>query len=157
MTKPVKAHPPHPLRGQMASKLSFILPWLQTKIFLLLSLCLMQASPSAMALTLQHIEPPNWWAGMQHQHVEVMLHGDNVAQWEPSLSDRDVQLLGSHRSDNPNYLWLQLQIKPQPSPAGLNFICGMAKKNFSCITSCKRASRALPNVKDSAAPMWCST
>lgn len=90
----------------------------------------MQASPSAMALTLQHIEPPNWWAGMQHQHVEVMLHGDNVAQWEPSLSDRDVQLLGSHRSDNPNYLWLQLQIKPAAQSGWLEFHLRHGQEKF---------------------------
>lgn len=130
MTKPAEARPINPLRGPTASKLSFILPWLQAKIYILLSLCLMQASPSAMALTLQHIEPPNWWAGMQHQQVEVMLHGHNIAQWEPSLSHRDVQLLGSQRSDNPNYLWLQLHIKPTTQPGWLEFHLRHGQEKF---------------------------
>lgn len=69
---------------------------------------------------IDRIEPPNWWAGMQSQQLELMLHAPGIADWTPSLRHPGIQLLGTYKSDNPNYLWLQLQISPQARPGWLN-------------------------------------
>ncbi|WP_428509728.1 glycoside hydrolase family 13 protein [Roseateles sp.] len=70
-------------------------------------------STSVHALELERVEPPNWWVGMKHEQVELMLHGSAIADWTPSLSWPGVRLVSSTRGPNPNYLWVTLQVGAQ--------------------------------------------
>lgn len=80
--------------------------------------------------SIDRMEPPNWWVGMQHQRLEIMLHAPGIADWKPSLQHAGVRLLGTQRSDNPNYLWLQLQISRQAQPSWLNFQLRHGQETF---------------------------
>lgn len=71
-------------------------------------------------LRIERTEPPHWWVGMKHQPLEIMLHAPGIAAWQPSLHHPGVRLLGTERTDNPNYLWLKLHISPQARPSWLN-------------------------------------
>ena len=54
---------------------------------ILASLVLAGASLAAHAQTtdIARVEPPFWWAGMQHHQVQLMVHGDKIADLEPAL------------------------------------------------------------------------
>lgn len=56
------------------------------------------------------IEPPNWWVGMNHGVVQLMVHHENIAAREVSISDADVVLLETSRTENPNYLFIDLDL-----------------------------------------------
>jgi neopullulanase len=86
---------------------------------LLIALTLNALSVWATLLRIDRIEPPNWWAGMKGQQLELMLHAPNIADWKPSLRHPGIQLLDTYMSGNPNFLWLQLQISPQIRPGWL--------------------------------------
>ena len=62
------------------------------------------------------VEPLNWWAGMQNPQLQLMVHGNKIAGKKLSINGRDIKLLGVETTDNPNYLFINLdlnQAKPQ--------------------------------------------
>ncbi len=60
------------------------------------------------------LEPKNWWAGMRHPTVSVMVRGEGIAFFEAKiLKKRGVRLLKTERGDSPNYLFLELEIGPR--------------------------------------------
>ena len=76
----------------------------------LAALCWTALSAWSAPLQLDRVEPPHWWTGMKTQQLELMLHAPGIAQARPSLTYPGVKLLGTHVSDNPNYLWIILDI-----------------------------------------------
>ncbi|MEM7450850.1 MAG: glycoside hydrolase family 13 protein [Pseudomonadota bacterium] len=60
--------------------------------------------------TLQRVEPPNWWVGMQSSSLQLLVHGDGIGALEPGLDADGVTLENVTRTDNANYLFLDLDI-----------------------------------------------
>ena len=54
------------------------------------------------------VYPPNWWAGMQHAEVELMIFGNDVADDKVSVSKGSVQIKQSRALDSENYLFVTL-------------------------------------------------
>ncbi|QYJ84210.1 glycoside hydrolase family 13 protein [Shewanella aegiceratis] len=54
------------------------------------------------------IEPLNWWAGMQHSQLQLMVHGENIAKAKVSVKADGVTLKGVETTENPNYLFVNL-------------------------------------------------
>lgn len=61
---------------------------------------------------IDRVEPLNWWVGMAHPDVQLLVHGKNIATWEPSVSYPGVALVKSHRVESANYLFLDIHIGP---------------------------------------------
>ena len=57
---------------------------------------------------IKRVEPPNWWAGMNLNQIQLMIYGDNIAQYIPSITSKDVVLNGIIKTENSNYLFLDL-------------------------------------------------
>lgn len=72
---------------------------------------------------IDHIEPPHWWVGMHNARLQLMVHGDNIGQFEPELQRSDVRIESVERTDNPNYLFINLSIPAgtQAQDVALNF------------------------------------
>lgn len=86
------------------------------RLLLLLSLF---SSSVLSAQSLERVDPPHWWVGMRENVLQLALYGDGVAALSPVLSDERVQLLRTVRTENPNYLFLYLQIDPAAAPGPL--------------------------------------
>lgn len=71
------------------------------------------------AASVQRVEPLNWWVGMQHPTVELMLYGEQLAKLTPKLSYPGVSISAVHRSDNPNYLFIELTLQPEAAAGTL--------------------------------------
>lgn len=56
------------------------------------------------------VSPPNWWAGMTSDTLQLMLHGDNVASLNARINHPDVTLVSTNKTDNSNYLFLDVEI-----------------------------------------------
>ncbi|WP_241264234.1 glycoside hydrolase family 13 protein [Bowmanella dokdonensis] len=80
-----------------------------------IGLCLVSGSVLAQ-YQVQHLEPAFWWAGMQHPHLQLMVHGPNISQLQPALDHPGVVLAGVQRTDNPNYLFVDLTLAPDVRP-----------------------------------------
>lgn len=83
---------------------------LPLKRVLLIAYLLSGACEMGAAFTIQHVEPPFWWSGMQSRELEILVHGDDVASLQPSIDHGGVTLADVGRTSNPNYLFLRLDI-----------------------------------------------
>ncbi|MGB5980923.1 MAG: glycoside hydrolase family 13 protein [Nonlabens sp.] len=61
------------------------------------------------AQSIERIEPPNWWAGMEHSAVELMIYGENVGNGK--VWESDLLILKTRKTENPNYLFLTLETR----------------------------------------------
>ncbi len=66
---------------------------------------------------IERMEPANWWTGMASPELQVLVHGPLVGTLEPQVDYQGVRLDRVVRTENPNYLFLYLQLDPD-CPAG---------------------------------------
>ena len=57
------------------------------------------------------IEPPFWWAGMNNHQLEIMIYGDGISQYKPSIENTAIKLVEVKRTENENYLFLNLDLE----------------------------------------------
>jgi glycosidase len=77
-------------------------------ILLLATLCLPIAH--AAPYQIEHVEPMHWWVGMKSPQLQVMVHGEKIAELTPTLRHPGVKLASVERTDNPNFVFLNLLI-----------------------------------------------
>lgn len=80
---------------------------------LFLSLCFALTSVLATAQTLQNgvrIEPPNWWTGMNHDSVEVLLYYPNIQKYQVRST---LPVDGVVTPPNPNYYFVTVNTLEQ--------------------------------------------
>lgn len=66
---------------------------------------------------LDHIQPPFWWTGMDNSQVQLLLHGSEIGELEATISGSEAKIVEVHRVENPNYLFLDIEI-PATTKAG---------------------------------------
>jgi glycosidase len=82
-------------------------------IFLLL---LITSSAVAQMPALERIEPANWWVGMKNTKLQLIVHGNQIAARNVTINYPGVTLLKTNKVENPNYLFLDLEISPATQP-----------------------------------------
>lgn len=61
---------------------------------------------------LERVEPAFWWTGMKNPKLQLIVHGKNIAARAVKLNYTGVKLTEVHKVENPNYLFLDLEIAP---------------------------------------------
>ncbi|MDR6784208.1 glycosidase [Pedobacter africanus] len=64
----------------------------------------------AQAQQLERIEPMFWWVGMNNPKLQLLVHGTGIAALDVQLEHPGVKLAKVHKVENPNYLFLDLEI-----------------------------------------------
>jgi neopullulanase len=76
--------------------------------------CLLGLAAGAQQL---NVYPSNWWVGMKHSTIQVMLHGGNVGETQRvSVDYPGVTVVDWHRVSNAHYLFVHLRIDPSARP-----------------------------------------
>jgi glycosidase len=78
---------------------------------------------------IDHLEPSSWWVGMQSNKLQLMVHGKQIADLEPSLAYPGVQIAAVTRGPNRNYLFIDLVIAPDAKPGTLDLVFKNAGKS----------------------------
>ncbi|HUS00572.1 MAG TPA: alpha-amylase family glycosyl hydrolase, partial [Chitinophagaceae bacterium] len=86
-------------------------------------------SYSTFAQTEYKCYPTHWWTGMKWNKVQVMVHGDKIADKFPMIKmgvngvklSTGVSLLKINRVENPNYIFLDLAIDASAKPGKFTF------------------------------------
>lgn len=86
------------------------------KYWMLCGLLLLACRTFAAEFSIQHLEPANWWVGMKYHQVELMVHGENISSTTPVIDYSGVRLLDTKKVDNPNYLFLTIDIGDAAKP-----------------------------------------
>lgn len=60
---------------------------------------------------IQHIAPPFWWADMATGELQLMIHGEGIADYHEVTVDHEaVRVMRTFRQDSPNYLFVDLEL-----------------------------------------------
>ncbi|WP_228893650.1 alpha-amylase family glycosyl hydrolase [Pseudoduganella aquatica] len=65
---------------------------------------------------IDHMEPPMWWTGMRVKTLQLMVHGKQIADLEPSISYPGVRIDKVERVANRNYLFIDLALDDSAQP-----------------------------------------
>jgi glycosidase len=78
-----------------------------------LGLC---ATSAGAADRIDRIEPTSWWVGMKQDRLQLLVHGDRIAELTPTLHYPGVAIEGVEHVESPNYLFINLKIAPDTRP-----------------------------------------
>lgn len=56
------------------------------------------------------VEPPFWWTNMEHQDLQLMVHGVNIDTYNISIDYPGILINSVSRVENPNYIFLNLTL-----------------------------------------------
>lgn len=77
---------------------------------------------------LARIEPSFWWAGMHNSKLQLLVHGQNIAQNKVTINYKGVSLVKVHQVENPNYLFLDLELAANVKPGRFPIIFSVKGK-----------------------------
>lgn len=81
-------------------------------------------SSQAQKADITRINPTNWFVGMKNPNVQLLIYGKNLKANNVILKPYvGVKLKKVHTAENPNYLFLDLEISKNTKPGNLKFIC----------------------------------
>ena len=75
-------------------------------------------SISTFALNVDRVEPMFWWVGMKNPNLQLLIHGNNVSQYQVSIKYQGVKVTKVNKVENPNYLFVDLTIDSKSAKAG---------------------------------------
>ena len=78
--------------------------------FLFLAACSADEPTGAARDGVSRVEPPFWWTGFKHAELQLLLYGDDLAAYTPSVSATGISIARVERGDSPNYLFVYLDI-----------------------------------------------
>lgn len=62
---------------------------------------------------IEHVEPMNWWVGMKHSQIQLLLHGENIARF--TVESPSFPILEIIKIENPNYMFVTIETKDRNS------------------------------------------
>lgn len=102
--------------GLNLTKINLIICLNKTILIAVLTICEVCSFPDFSSAQIQHIEPLNWWVGMKNPHLQLMVHGNNIAQTTPEINYPGVTIQQVHKGEKNNYLFIDLFIDSTTKP-----------------------------------------
>ena len=99
------------------------------KLSLFVAMCVMGLT-SAFAQSVDRVEPLFWWSGMKNPELQLMVYGENIAAYRPSISREDVVLKSCVTLESPNYMLIYLDIS-KAAPGTFDIVFQDGKKKFT--------------------------
>jgi len=93
---------------------------MKIKLIAVVFLLFISASVFAQVPALERVEPMFWWVGMKNPKLQLIVHGDKIAERAVKLNYPGVKLVQVHKVENPNYLFLDLEISATAKPGSFN-------------------------------------
>ena len=99
---------------------------------------LVVVAPAAYAAEIEHLEPAFWWAGMKEPRLQLMVHAKDIQQAKVQLNYPGVKLTGLQKVENPNYLFVDLELSPDVKPGSFELVFTqdgktLARYNYSLL------------------------
>lgn len=85
----------------------------------IISICLLfcqLTSVVSQGIVLERVEPLNWWVGMKDPRLQLILHGNYLAECKVEINYPGVKVDKVSKVENPNYLFVDLIIAPDCKP-----------------------------------------
>ncbi|MFK7809933.1 MAG: glycoside hydrolase family 13 protein [Saprospiraceae bacterium] len=78
--------------------------------------CLFLFSILSIAQSIERVEPPNWWIGMNCSEIQVLVYGKNISNWNVVIKSDLADLQKVVKTENDNYLFVYLKVKENVKP-----------------------------------------
>jgi len=87
----------------------------------------------AQNITINRIEPANWWVGMKNHELQLMVYGPGIGKDRLTIGYPGVTIKHIDKTDNPNYLFVYLNISSLAKAGNvpLHFSNGANKLTYS--------------------------
>lgn len=95
----------------------------------------------------KHVEPLHWWINLKNKNFQLLVHADKISEWQPQIQSKDLVLKKVNRSDNPNYLFLDIQILPSAKAGTYTFTFSRKNEKQSFNYELKQLSYPLTGAK----------
>jgi neopullulanase len=98
------------------------------------------------------VEPPFWWTGMKNTRLELMIYGKNINKYDIKIKSKEIVLNKIIKTENPNYLFLDLDLsKAQAGSFKLLFSHSQLKNfKYSYELKARRTNSALRKSYDNS-------
>jgi glycosidase len=93
-------------------------------------------------IDIQHLEPAFWWVGMKNTELQLLVHGKNISQTQVSLQYEGVKIKEKISVENPNYLFVTLEISPNTKAGIVPITFTEGKKTYTHNYELKNKSTA---------------
>ena len=80
------------------------------------------------------VEPPSWWTGMKHSKLQLMVHAENISATTPVIFYDGVSIESVVHVENPNYLFINLNIGDETKAGSFNIDFKNKKKTVTSYT-----------------------
>ena len=77
---------------------------------------------------IDRVEPPFWWAGMKRSQLQLMVHGQDIAGSIVSVEYPGVSVQSVVSPDNPNYLFVNLDLAADVKAGSFDLLFSKNKK-----------------------------
>ncbi|MDJ0698906.1 MAG: glycoside hydrolase family 13 protein [Woeseiaceae bacterium] len=67
---------------------------------------------AAQGADIERLEPPFWWQGFEHRELQLLVYGTDVGTTKPVIDFPGVRIARIVTVENPNYLFVYLDIEP---------------------------------------------
>lgn len=99
---------------------------MKIKLIVSLSLMLLAVTAFAQMPALERVEPMFWWVGMKNPKLQLIVHGNKIAERAVKFTYPGVKLVKVNKVENPNYLFLDLEISLSTHPGAFNILFSKA-------------------------------
>jgi glycosidase len=99
------------------------------------------------AIDVQRIEPAFWYAGMKNPELQVLIYGKDIASTTVSIQYEGVTVKRIDKVENPNYLFVYLNLDSQIKPGTFPITFQLGKKKKIVQYELKQRAREAETVK----------
>lgn len=68
------------------------------------------------------VEPTCWWVGMKNPDVQLLVYGNQIGSFTPSVSAGGIVISHVEKVENPNYLFVTLTISGKAKPGKIDLL-----------------------------------
>ncbi len=98
-----------------------------TRILLLAASCLLLLACSENEAVhsregIERVEPPFWWQGFENTELQLLVYGNNVSEFAPSVDYPGIKISRVEHGDSDNYLFVYLDIGTSAKPGTFEIV-----------------------------------
>mgnify|MGYP000669888581 CR=1 FL=1 len=101
---------------------------------------------AASNIEIKRVAPNFWWADMKNPELQIMLYGEGIASSDVSVKGKKIILKETVRQDNPNYLFLYVDLSDAPAQT-FDIILTQGKKQTTIPYELKQRTRKGEDIK----------
>lgn len=88
--------------------------------------------PAGAKISIESIQPPHWWTGMNDHSLQLQVHGDNIREAVPEINYPGVRIDSVARLDgSPDWQYVYLTITPDAKPGDMKISWKKGKESAS--------------------------